>query len=251
MAVRFLPNADDRPAGHGQAAAHHQGRELAEVISLRSRLVTPAEADSSEVADTHETGSVAAAADAPGIGDALQVEVEVEVEVEAEAIERDAARIELREFAVRALARRSRTRFELRAELLAHEYGLDDIEMLLDEFEESRYLDDLGLARIVTEKLRSTKRASRTQIRRKLAERGFASEAIEIVVGELDDEEEHTLLQQAASDRARRLTGVDRATAERRLLGFLARRGWGGEPAFRAVREALDEHGTGGPVQFR
>lgn len=225
MAVRFLPNGDDRPAGHDQVVAHDEGRELAEVISLRSRLVTPAEVVPTEAAE--------------------------DPAAEAEAAERDAARIELREFAVRALARRARTRFELRAELLAHEYELDDIEALLDEFEESRYLDDLGLARIVTEKLRSAKRASRAQIRRKLAERGFTSETIEIAVGELDDEEEHALLMRAASDRARRLTGVDRATAERRLLGFLARRGWGGEPAFRAVREALDANGTGGPVQFR
>src|SRR5690606_33269777 len=108
---------------------------------------------------------------------------------------------------------------------------------------------DIGLARVMTEKLRDSKRASRAQIRRKLRERRLSDDVIETVVGELDEEEEQALLLQTAQDRARRLTGLDRVTAERRLLGFLARRGWGGEPALRATRAALDEctgEATGG-----
>lgn len=152
------------------------------------------------------------------------------------------------EDAVRLLARRARSSGELRAELVALGHDSNEVEDVIDEFVRSLYLDDLGLARIVTEKLREGKRASRAQIRQKLRERKFDDEAIETALGELDDDEEFALLRRTAVERARRLGGVDRQTAERRLLGFLARRGWSGEPAVRAVRDALDGTGarTGG-----
>lgn len=161
---------------------------------------------------------------------------------------------------VRLLARKARSSGELRADLLALGHDQHEVEDVIDEFERSHYLDDLGLARVLTEKLRDTKRASRTQIRLKLRERKLPDSAIEEALGELDTDEEFELLREAAENRAGKLGGLDRQTAERRLLGFLARRGWSGEPAMRAAREALDSlAGTprrgggrgGGSVRFR
>ncbi|GAA1606127.1 regulatory protein RecX [Leucobacter chromiireducens] len=147
---------------------------------------------------------------------------------------------------VRLLARRARSSGELREELLRLEHAAHDVDVVIAEFEERLYLDDAGLARAVTEKLRDTKRASRSQIRIKLRERRLPDAVIEAAIGELDDEEEFSLLREAAVARAGKLGGLDRAVAERRLLGFLARRGWSGEPASRAVREALDGTSRGG-----
>lgn len=153
---------------------------------------------------------------------------------------------------VRVLARRARSSGELRDDLLRLDHDAYEVEAVIAEFENSHYLDDLGLARAVTEKLRSAKRASRAQIRIKLRERKLPDGAIEEALGELDNDEEFELLRDTARDRARKLGGLDRQTAERRLLGFLARRGWSGEPAMRAAREALDgvARGSGG-VRFR
>ena len=146
---------------------------------------------------------------------------------------------------VRLLARRARSSGELREELLRLEHAALDVDAVIADFEERLYLDDAGLARAVTEKLRDTKRSSRSQIRMKLRERRLPDAVIEAALGELDDDEEFTLLREAAVARAGKLGGLDRAVAERRLLGFLARRGWSGEPASRAVREALDGVGGG------
>ena len=146
---------------------------------------------------------------------------------------------------VRLLARRARSSGELREELLRLEHATLDVDAVIADFEERLYLDDAGLARAVTEKLRDTKRSSRSQIRMKLRERRLPDAVIEAALGELDDDEEFTLLREAAVARAGKLGGLDRAVAERRLLGFLARRGWSGEPASRAVREALDGVGGG------
>lgn len=223
--MRFLPppdEADDTP--HVGEVTEERG-DLAEVISLRSRLITR-DGDT-----TRATGEGSVAEPEPD----------------------DAPKQSAYEDGLRTLGRRARTRGELQEDLLNKSHDPAEIEAVLDEFERSYYLDDIGLARVMTEKLRGSKRASRAQIRRKLRERRLPDDVIETVVGELDEEEEQALLLQTAQDRARRLTGLDRATAERRLLGFLARRGWGGEPALRATRAALDGSGgepTGG-VRFR
>lgn len=149
-------------------------------------------------------------------------------------------RSEAYEDAVRLLARRARSSGELRDELLALDHSADEVSIVIDEFIDSHYLDDVGLARVQSEKLRDSKGASRGQIARKLRERKLPDAVVEEILGELDVDEEYSLLREAAAKRAERLTGLDRPTAQRRLLGFLARRGWSGEPAMRAVNEALD-----------
>ena len=224
MVVRFLPQASGSPVGD----APERG-DLAEVIDLRSRLVrvrgdavTGAESESAEAAE--------AAADSIGELEGVRAATED---------------------GVRLLARKARSSGELRRELSQLGHEAEEIDVVLQEFEESLYLDDLGLARIAAEDLRQRKGASRAQVRQKLRERLFPDAVIEEVVAELDDEGEHELLRAAADDRARRLAGLDRQVAERRLLGFLARRGWTGERAARVTREALDAAAARGSVRFR
>ena len=269
MAVRFLPPPEDRSA----ATAADRG-DLAEVIEFRSRLgsasasggqsgATEAEAEAEAEVDPEASREAAAAAPSPrsnvveaafgrntagsrrgsGTGRATASETaDVDAREASEETDDGPSRT-ANEDAVRLLARRARSSGELRGELIALGHDPNEVDDVIDEFVRSLYLDDLGLARVVTEKLRESKRASRAQIRQKLRERKFEDEAIETALGELDDDEEFALLRRTALERARRLGGVDRQTAERRLLGFLARRGWSGEPAVRAVRDALD--GTG------
>lgn len=141
--------------------------------------------------------------------------------------------------ATRLLARKAMSSGELRAALGSRGYDAGEVDEVIADFEASLYLDDAGLARSVTEKLRSSKRASRSQIRVKLRERKLPDAVIEQMIAELSDDEELELLRAAAEDRARRLAGLDRQTAQRRLLGYLQRRGWQGEAAYRIVDEVL------------
>ena len=278
MAVRFQP-----PPGDGEAApGGGRDGDLAEVIELRSLLRQRAwgAADGSGASgpdgaageargDSEPPGGaeVTPGAEVIGFGrpvpDASAVpgppdEAAGTVPAgapdpdEERPPEGDAARSAY-EDGVRLLARRARSSGELRDELLRLEHDVHEVEAVIDEFERSHYLDDLGLARLVTEKLRDTKRESRARIRAKLRERRLPDGVIEEALGELDDDEEFELLRVAAADRARRLADLDRQTAERRLLGFLARRGWSGERAARAAREALDAAGRPAPggVRFR
>lgn len=250
MAVRFLPereapeNVPERDRG-----------DLAEVIDLRSRLTRAPEADEDPIASLRAALEQAAIErSASGRGSADQSAAEQSAADSQGAAEADGAPARTAaEDGVRLLARKSRSSGELRRELSALGHDTPDVEAVLLEFEGNLYLDDLGLARVLAEGLRERKRASRAQIRAKLRERLLPDGVIETVLVELDDEQEDELLRAAAEERARRLRGLDRQTAERRLLGFLARRGWSGEPAIRACREALagiDPTGERARVRF-
>ena len=227
MVVRFLPTTSaSEPESSGDRT------DLAEVIELRSRLPQV----------------IRAGVDAPPppvLLPELKPELAPEPELES-APERSA-----QEDGVRLLARRALSTGELRRELLSIGHLASDVDSVIDDFVTSVYLDDLGLARRVTESLREHKGASRGQIRMKLRERLIPQGSIEEALGELDDDSEFALLRSAAADRARKMSGLDRQTAERRLLGFLARRGWSGEPASRAVREALDSALPPSGVRFQ
>lgn len=249
MAVRFLPH----PAP-SENERRRERDELAEVIDLRSRLpqiverpepVVPSPCAEPVEAYEEDTASDSRPIPAPATARGAKRGVEAEATSEPE---RDA-----REDGVRLLARKALSSGELRRALADLAHDSDEIEAMVVEFMESLYLDDLGLARVLTEGLRERKRASRAQIRVKLRERLLDDGAIEQALAELDDDEEHELLLAAAHERARRMSGLDRQTAERRLLGYLARRGWSGEPALRACREALDAAAaaSGSGVSFR
>ena len=56
----------------------------------------------------------------------------------------------------------------------------------------------------------------------------------------MSEESEADKALEVALTRARQLGRLDRATAERRLVGFLSRRGFNGSTVRNAVREALD-----------
>ncbi|MBN9612783.1 MAG: regulatory protein RecX [Actinobacteria bacterium] len=250
MAVRFLP-----PPGADAMPVPERG-DLAEVIDLRSRLARQEPQDDPVLDDAEETPAAQTPA-AEGSGAQLRslraaIDRAESGELPDGAIdaESDEPQRSAEEDGVRLLARKARSSGELRRELQQLGHDAHEVDAVLLDFETSLYLDDIGLARVVTEALRERKRASRSQIRMKLRERLLPDGVIEQALGELDDDQEHELLRTAAEDRARRLTGLDRQTAERRLLGFLARRGWSGERATRVAREALDRTG-GGSVRFR
>lgn len=228
MVVRFLPPPVERPS-----ASETDRTDLAEVIELRARL--PRVIQGVPAAATEATAAV-------GTSNEARAPAAVVPEALAAAAVADS---------VRLLARRALSSGELRRELLAQEHTAESVELALEECAASLYLDDLGLARVLAENLRERKGASRSQIRMKLRVRLMPEAIIERALGELSDDAEWELLRAAAADRARKLAGLAPEVAERRLLGFLSRRGWSGEPATRAVREALAQSRSGTGVRFQ
>lgn len=272
MAVRFQQNP--RP----ESRRPRSGEHVAEVIELRTRLVRPTltehenapapeqlsrkrrqhlQSQIDEVLETSEGAAGEAAAEAPleaGSIETMPLETALPETALPESALNEAKSSDTpiaTEDAVRLLAKRALSSGEVRRELELLGHGVLEIDTAIFECEAALYLDDLGLARAQVDRLRSTKRMSAMQIRRKLGERRLPDHVIEAVLSDLNDEDELELLGEAARSRAEKLRDLDRAVAERRLLGYLARRGWSGADAFQAVRDALDAQTSSRTVRFR
>ena len=135
---------------------------------------------------------------------------------------------------------RSLSTSEARATLVAFGLGLVEAEALVDRFASRGYLDDAALAEQIVHVGLDRKGQGRRVIAQALAKRGLPRDVADAALAALPDDDTERALEFARS-KARSLASLDRATALRRLVGQLARRGYGGSTAFEAARRALDE----------
>lgn len=168
--------------------------------------------------------------------------------------EADARRAE--NVTLHALTRRGQSRAEV-AELLRRR-EIDPIiaEAELERLESVGLIDDRALAADLIDRLRTRKKLGPSALRAELTRRKLDRAAIDEALAVGDDEGANDdLVTELARDRARRLGGLDRSTAERRLIDYLARKGHSGSTAREAARRALidrdreiddDAHGSAG-----
>jgi regulatory protein len=147
-----------------------------------------------------------------------------------------------RTIALRKLTVAPRTRAQL-AEALAAGGVPDDLtESTLDRFEELGLVDDEEFARQWARSRQAGRGLARRALAYELRRRGVDDE---IVTNALDDPELSDELETARTLVRRRLAAsgldADRERQVRRLLGMLARKGYGAGVAARAVRESLAE----------
>ncbi len=141
------------------------------------------------------------------------------------------------------LARRGMSRAEVLDLLQRREIDPIVAEAEIARLEGSGLIDDDALARTLVERLTERKKLGPSALRAELQRRRLSTATIEIALAEREVEDEGALLDGLVDDRLRRMGSLDRETAERRLLAFLARKGHGGSAARDSVRRALDEAG--------
>ncbi len=154
------------------------------------------------------------------------------------------------ELLVRKLRSRSLSISEARLVLRGFEsdgarLDASQIDEVLDEFQRRGYLDDAVLAAQLVSSGVERKGQGRVAIARALAQRGIPREIIDAELDELPDDDAQRALEYART-KARSLARLDSDTALRRLVGQLARRGYGGGVAMTAAKTALGET-TSGP----
>jgi regulatory protein len=146
-----------------------------------------------------------------------------------------------RSICLRALTGAPKTRQQL-ADLLAKRGVPDDAaERVLDRFGEVGLIDDAAFARAWVTSRQAGRGLSRRALKSELRAKGIDGEVAEEAVTLVDDQDEWDAARRLVARRVAGLRRVDRATAERRLIGMLARKGYGGGLASWVVREALDE----------
>lgn len=161
--------------------------------------------------------------------------------------ESERARDHARQVLLRKLRARSLSVSEARTVLRAHPLDSSQVDDVIDEFCDRGYLDDALLAEHLVITGIERKGQGRAALSRSLAQRGIPRDVIEAAMGNLPDDDAERALQ-FARGKARSLTRLDFDTALRRLVGQLARRGYGGSVAMDAAKTALHEESRGRPT---
>jgi regulatory protein len=156
---------------------------------------------------------------------------------------REDLRWRAREAALRLLAHRPRTESELRSRLVRKGFPAEVADGCLEELRAKGLLDDTAFAEMFArDRVRLNPRGRRRvvdELRGHGVEPEVASAAVEGVMRE-EETDELELARRAAS-RWRQRDGEEPGRARRRLIGFLARRGFSAEAARQVVEELLGE----------
>jgi regulatory protein len=121
-----------------------------------------------------------------------------------------------------------------------------EAEELLAKVQHLGYVDDFRLAEQLTSKLTLRKGQGRTAIALELRKRHLSPAAIEEALSSIDQVDELDRAIEQATARAAQLQRFDKATAERRLHGYLARRGYPSDIVREAIRGAFSEYPPAG-----
>ena len=158
------------------------------------------------------------------------------------ALLREARVVTAQDAALRMLSTSRRSRRDLELRLRRREVDPTVISDALGRLDVIGLLDDDEFARAeAAAQLRNAARSSGAVLRR-LRQRGVAAAVASAAVNEaiesegVDDAER---CEAAAMKRVRQLRGVDRVTAQRRLVGFLVRRGFSSDVVFAATRRVM------------
>lgn len=152
----------------------------------------------------------------------------------------DQVRATAEEALLRKLRARSLSISEARQILRSHDLPSSEVDDLLDDFLRRRYLDDEELARSLVVSGVERRNQGRVVLARELAKRGISRDIVDAALSEVPDDDEERALEFARS-KARSMSRLDPDTALRRLMGQLARRGYGGSAAMSAAKTALRE----------
>jgi regulatory protein len=150
-------------------------------------------------------------------------------------------RVKAYDAAVRLLAVRGRAVQEMISRLRRKGLRPDAVDHAVGRLESEGLLDDAGFARESARSL-AGRGYGRARILADLSAKGVArlvAERAVADVGEDDEQARREKLLALARKRAGQLRGLDCAVARRRLVGYLARRGYGGGEVWRVVTEVL------------
>ncbi|MDR3051032.1 MAG: recombination regulator RecX [Oscillospiraceae bacterium] len=142
--------------------------------------------------------------------------------------------------AVRYLAARPRTRWEVAQRLTQAGYGADACEQALARLERGGYLNDAQFADMWTQ-TRAGRGFGSARIARELAEKGVERQQAADALAQVDAEDAQRAAKIQALKLLRRVHGRDEADTRRKVIAALARRGYNLQQARLALAQALKE----------
>jgi regulatory protein len=143
-----------------------------------------------------------------------------------------------RNIVLKMLERGPKSSAELAASLEKHEIPIEIANHVIERFTEVELIDDADYAQQVVDAARRTKGLARSAVKRKLADKGLDRQIIDQVASEISDEDELSVAVEVAVKRLGQLAKLAPEVRNRRVVGFLQRRGFGSGIVFAAIREA-------------
>ncbi len=142
------------------------------------------------------------------------------------------------------LVTRARSRSELRT-TLARRGVVDEVaETVLDRMEEVRLVDDKAFAgEWVRSRHRSRGLAGRA-LSRELRHKGIDDDLAKVALEEIDPASERLAAEALVRKKIRTTRGLERQVRVRRLMGMLARKGYGSAVALSVINDALAAEGV-------
>lgn len=142
-----------------------------------------------------------------------------------------------KEACLRLLAVRARSRAELAQRLSAKGFAAEVIEQSLDRLAEVGLVDDAEFARQWVRQRHSFSGKGRQALAQELRRKGVAPEEATAALDDISADDEHERATELVRRKLRTLPAdLDREKAIRRLVGMLARRGYGHSVAYTVVK---------------
>lgn len=140
---------------------------------------------------------------------------------------------------LRLLDRRARSRSEL-AEAL-RKRGIPDksATAVLDRYEEVGLIDDTALASTMAGAAHRERGLARRAVAAKLRHRGIDDETVRAAIDQISRDDERSAAERLVAKKLRTLRDQPAEVQARRLVGMLARRGYGADLAHQVVRAAV------------
>lgn len=152
--------------------------------------------------------------------------------------------VELEEYArtilLDQLTGQARSRKQLADKLTGKAVPDDLARLLLDRFEEVGLVDDEAFARMWIASRQPGKGLAGRALAQELRRKGIDDDIVKETVAEIDPDDEQVAARRLVARKLRSVARLERQVATRRLVGMLARKGYGSGLAFSVVREALD-----------
>jgi len=153
-------------------------------------------------------------------GDLIDDETEAKARLEAELVA-------AKKRAWRLLAVRPRTRWELERRLQEAGYQKSVVAQVCQRLEELGYLDDEAFAKSWVDAKIHLKPMGARRLALELRQKGVSQETAQRAVEKITPVQEREWAYELASQRLRRLERLPKEVAQRRLAGYLQRRGFG------------------------
>lgn len=143
--------------------------------------------------------------------------------------------------ALRYLGQRNHGSAELRTKLSRRGFDVEEVNLAMDRLLAADLLDDQAFASEYARSLMLSKRLSKRAAAAKMRDRELATDVIAGALAEYSDEDELGCAVEIARQRLQQMSGVSAIAAKRRLLAYLARRGYSQSVCYQAMEIAADD----------